>query len=242
MVAPLTTAGVSAEVAQELQMPSGPQVLEDVEEPMLARPATLRDPGTPDQIVMEQHSLTHFPSQPWCKMCVESRGHDSPRREQLKIDAVAPQLECDYGYMGDGGPLQVACFLLVTDTSSGAIHATMVPDSKKMDMPYVVATTAKWVRDLGYERFFVYMQTKKEFYNCCWTKWQKNVVLKDKTGKFYDVCHRHRAIRAMEQPREPSPQCVDTVVTVHCLCVSVDERPPATHFPHPCPAPRCRIR
>ena len=26
----------------------------------------------------------------------------------------------------------------------------MVPDSKKMDIPYVVATTAKWVRDLGY--------------------------------------------------------------------------------------------
>ena len=29
----------------------------------------------------------------------------------------------------------------------------MVPDSKKMDMPYVVATTAKWVRDLEYECF-----------------------------------------------------------------------------------------
>ena len=51
MVAPLTTAGVSDEVAQELQMPMGPQILEDVEEPMPARPVTLRDPGTPDQIV-----------------------------------------------------------------------------------------------------------------------------------------------------------------------------------------------
>ena len=28
----------------------------------------------------------------------------------------------------------------------------MEPDSKKMDMPHVVAAT-KWVRDLGYERF-----------------------------------------------------------------------------------------
>ena len=43
----LQTAGVSAGVAQELQMPMGPQILEDVEEPMPARPATLRDPGTP---------------------------------------------------------------------------------------------------------------------------------------------------------------------------------------------------
>ena len=149
MVAPLTTAGVSDEVAQALQMPMGPQMLEDVEEPMFARPATLRDPGTPDQIVMEQNSLTHFPSQPWCKMCVESRGHDSPHREQSKIDAVVPQRQFDYWCMGDGGPLQIACFLVGADTSSGAIHATMVPDSKKINMPYVVPTKAKWVHDLG---------------------------------------------------------------------------------------------
>ena len=136
LVAPLLTAGVSDEVAQELQMPIGPQMLDDVEEPMPARPATLKDPGTPDRIVMEQHSLKHFPSQPWCKMCVESRGRDSPHREQSKIDAVVPQLQFDYGYMGDGGPLQIACFLVGADTSSGTIHATMVPDSKKMDMPY----------------------------------------------------------------------------------------------------------
>ena len=45
MVAPLSTAGASDEVAQELQMPMGPQMLEDVEEPIPARPATLRDPG-----------------------------------------------------------------------------------------------------------------------------------------------------------------------------------------------------
>ena len=85
LMAPLVTAGVSDDVAQELQMPIGPHALEDVEEPMPSRPATLKDPGTPNQIVMEQHSLTHFPSQPWCKICVESRGRDSPHREQSKI-------------------------------------------------------------------------------------------------------------------------------------------------------------
>ena len=56
---------------------------------------------------------------------------------------------------------------------------------------------------------FVYMETRKEFFSCYWTKWQKNVVLKDKTGKFYGKRHRHRAIRAMEPLRKPSPQCVD---------------------------------
>ena len=44
LVAPLLTAGVCDEVAQELQMPIAPQILDDVEEPMPARPATLKDP------------------------------------------------------------------------------------------------------------------------------------------------------------------------------------------------------
>ena len=105
---------------------------------MLARPATLKDPGTPDQIGVEQRSLTHFPSQPWCKMCVESRGRDSPQRDQSKIDADGPQLQFDYGYMGDGGPLQIACFLVGTDTFTGAIHATTVPDPKKMGLPMLL--------------------------------------------------------------------------------------------------------
>ena len=144
MDAPLSTAGVSDEVAQDLQMPIGPQMLEDVEEPMLARPATLRDPGTPDQIVMTAQSDTLSESA-LVQDVRRTQGHDSPHREQSKIDAVVPKLQFDYGHMGDGGPLQIACFFVGADTSSEAIHATMVPNSKKMDMPYVVAATAKWV-------------------------------------------------------------------------------------------------
>ena len=58
------------------------------------------------------------------------KGHDSPHREQSKVDAIVPQLQFDYGYVVDGGPLQIACFPVGADTSSGSIHATMVPDSK----------------------------------------------------------------------------------------------------------------
>ena len=130
----LVTLGVSDDVAQELQMSIGPQALDDVEEPMPARPATLKDPGILDQIVLDQRSLTHFPNQPCCKVCVESRGRDSPHGEQSEIDAVVPQLQFDVGSMEDGGTLQIACFLVGTDTSSGAIHSTRVPDSKKSSM------------------------------------------------------------------------------------------------------------
>ena len=64
LMAPLVTAGVGTDVAQKLQMPTGRQALEDVEEPMPSRPVTCKDPGTPDQIVLEQRRLTHFPSHP----------------------------------------------------------------------------------------------------------------------------------------------------------------------------------
>ena len=126
-------------------MPAGPQALEDVDGPMPSRLATLQDPGTPDQIVLDQHSLTHFsPSLPLCKVCVESRGRDSPHREPSKRDAVVPQLQFDYGQMGDGGPLQIACFLVGTDTSSGPMFSTMVPDSEKMDILYVVVSVHRY--------------------------------------------------------------------------------------------------
>ena len=61
---------------------------------------------------------------------------------------MVPQLQVDFGYMGDGGALQIAGFLLGSDTYSGTIFATVVLDVKKMDMPYVVAGTSKWVRDV----------------------------------------------------------------------------------------------
>ena len=97
LISPSNATGVSDDVVQELQVPIGPQAASDVEEPMPCRAATLRDLGTPDQIVVEQHNVTHFPSQPWCKEGVECRGRDSPHREQSNIDAVVPPLQFDFG-------------------------------------------------------------------------------------------------------------------------------------------------
>ena len=119
LMAPLVTAGVSDDVAQESQMPMGPQAVEDVVDPIPPRPATLKDPS-----VLDQHSLTHFPSQP------------NPEDATLhieNIDAVVPQLQFDNGT--HGSPLQIAWFFVGADTSFGAMNATMAPHSKKMDMP-----------------------------------------------------------------------------------------------------------
>ena len=203
MVAPLSTAGVSDEVAQELQIPVGPQMLEDVEEPMPARPATLRDPGTPDQIGMEQHNLTHFQSQPWCKMCVESRGHDSPHREQSKIDAVVPQLQFDYGYMGDGGPLQIACLLVGADTSSGAIRR-WCPTPRRWACPMLWRQQPIGCVTWGMNAFCLHGD-KEGVLQLLLDKVAKECR---PDGRFCDKCHRHRAIRAMEQRRKQSPRYV----------------------------------
>ena len=40
-----------------------------------ARPASFKNLGTPDQMMIEQHILTHFPNQPWCKRSVEDATH-----------------------------------------------------------------------------------------------------------------------------------------------------------------------
>ena len=115
--------------------------------------ARLREPGTPDQIVMEQHSLTDFPSQPWCKMCVESRGRDSPHREQSKIRAVVPQLQFDYGYMGDGGPLQIATTRRWCPTPRRWTCLVLLPQQP--------SRCVTWGMNA-----FVHIETKNEFFSC----------------------------------------------------------------------------
>ena len=64
-----------------------------------------------------------------------------------QIHAVVPQF--DYGYMGDGGPLPIACFLV--DRHLFWSHprddgARLQEDGHAL----LVAATAKWARDLGF--------------------------------------------------------------------------------------------
>ena len=93
-----------------------------------------------------------------------------------------------------------------TDTSFGAIHKTLVPDSKKMDMPYVVATTAKWVRDLVYER--VCPHGDKGVLQLLLDKVARECRPEGQDWRFCTSV-TDRAIREMEQRRKPSPQYVD---------------------------------
>ena len=127
-----------------------------------------------------------------------------------KSTQLLRQLQFDYGYMGDGGPLQIACVLVGTDTSSGAIHATMVPDSKKMDMPYVVSATGKWVRDLGYERFCLHGD-KEGVLQLLLVKVAKECRPEGQDWQILGQVSLTQTIGATEQLRKQSPQCVDSL-------------------------------
>ena len=151
-------------------------------------------------------TVWHFPSQPWYNMCVESRRHDLPHQEQSKIDATEPQLQVDNGYMGDGGLLQIVCVLVVADTSSGAIHATWCQTPGRWTCPVLWRQQPHGCVTWCMNAFCLHGD-KEGFFQLLLDKWQESVVLKDKTGKFYDKYHRHRAT---ERLWKQSPQCVDS--------------------------------
>ena len=73
-------------------MPMGPQMLEDVQEPMPARSATLRDLGTPYQIVMEQDINHHIEnSRKSTQLCVNFSSTTGTRVTRSSADHVLPR-------------------------------------------------------------------------------------------------------------------------------------------------------
>ena len=66
---------MSDDVAQEIQIPIGLQAMSDVDELMHSRPATLRDPVSPDQIVVEYPQADVFSETTLVQKV--SRGRDS---------------------------------------------------------------------------------------------------------------------------------------------------------------------
>ena len=90
------------------------------------------------------------------------------------------------------------------DTSSGSILATRVPGSKKVDMPYVVAATAKRVRDLGCERCL--RGEKKE--GVLQLLLEKVAKVCRPEGQDWQFLRQVSPTQGMEQLRKPSPQGV----------------------------------
>ena len=171
-------------------MPNGPQTSDDVEEPRPARLAALKDPGTLDQIVLDT-----FPESAMVQDVRRTSRTRFTTSRKSTIDAVVPQVQFHNGCMGDGGRQQIACFFVGTDTSSRAIHTTMVPDFK-MDVPYVVAGTAKWVRDLEYLRLVATRRHRRSSSVACGHSGKRMSSRRTRLANSPTSVHRHRAIGA----------------------------------------------
>ena len=128
---------------------------------MLARPATLRDPGTPDQIVMEQQSRTHILRVSPGARCA-SNPEDVIHPISLTTDTWVTEAACR-----SRASSWEQTLLLETSTRRWC------PTPRRWTCPYVCAATAKWVRDLGYERFCLHGDTEGVL-QLLLDKWQKN--------------------------------------------------------------------
>ena len=66
--------------------------------------------------------MTHDPAQPWCDICVRSKGRDL--QHVSREPRVIPVIQFDYGEAGADG--QTLEFMVGTDTESGALWSSDV--------------------------------------------------------------------------------------------------------------------
>ncbi len=108
-VAPLEE---EAEVAEEGQGEEGQDEVEEERqqgeegqqgEEEVPRVRGVPAPRRPDDEAVQQHKLTHLPYASWCRVCVEARGCENPRkRKQEEELEAAPVVETDYGFATTG--------------------------------------------------------------------------------------------------------------------------------------------
>ena len=209
LVAPLLTAGVSEEVAQKSQMPISPQILDDVEEPMPARPATLKD---------SRHSRSNRDGTAQSETLSESALVQDVRRlsrtgfTASRIVENRRQLCLNFSVTTGTWEMEAFCRLRVSMWEQTPL---LEPSTRRW-----CQTPRRWTCPVllrrqpngagpGGMNVSVYTKTKKEFFSCYWNKVTRECrpegqELANSTTNVTD-----RAIRAMEPRRKPSPQCVD---------------------------------
>ena len=150
--------------------------------------------ATPDRIVLDEHSMTHFPSQPWRKVCEESRVRDSPHREQADCSRRGATTSERPRLHGKRRPSTDCLF----PRGNRHFFWSHLYDKGARLQEDGHALRGCWNSQIGaVTNASVYTKTKEKFNSCCCTKRHGNAVSKDETGKFYDKCHRHRAVRAV---------------------------------------------
>ena len=81
----------------------------------------------PSQQQRTEHSLTHVPFAPWCKVCVAAKAKDEPHWQMPRFSDDPPLLEFDYSFLGSDEPSdQTQLYLVGIQTQSGSGLARVV--------------------------------------------------------------------------------------------------------------------
>ena len=116
-------------------------------------------PETPSAKYREGHELTHFPTEPWCSVCVRANGVDErhlrrPAGECAQDQGVGymPVVQYDYAYVSSGyAEGQQVKMRTILDTSTDYGTACVIDVKGAGDM-YAIASAVSFLKELGCAR------------------------------------------------------------------------------------------
>lgn len=121
----------------------------EVEEEEARKPRTLRDPGAPTEVEVEQHNVTHLPFRAWCPACVEGKARDKPHRKLDDSENKGlPEVVFDYGFLGAEGEDTIA-IQVARDRKTRMLFAHVVP-KKGFTHEHGAEEMIKDLKKLGY--------------------------------------------------------------------------------------------
>ena len=121
----------------------------------LRRRKGVKAPGEPTELEVLEHNLTHLPFRSWCKICVQSKSKQNPRRT---LKTHQPVLQMDYSFIGDSPGKPQITLLNVVDVLSGLALSVVV--SQKGQSGYAQAELRLFVSETG--RTFGILQSDPE--------------------------------------------------------------------------------
>ena len=112
-------------------------------------PTLMTAPKEPTKKEREAHEATHLPYQPWCQVCVQAKGKDSPHKKVNHVDEDRLPLVClDYFFLKTEKDETLATCLAAVIPSSGYGFACVV-DTKGAMCPSAMKGFTKFLEEAG---------------------------------------------------------------------------------------------
>ena len=112
-------------------------------------PTLMTAPKEPTKKEREAHEATHLPYQPWCQVCVQAKGKDSPHKKVHHVDEDRLPLVClDYFFLKTEKDETLATCLAAVIPTSGYGFSCVV-DTKGAMCPSAMKGFTKFLEEAG---------------------------------------------------------------------------------------------